>query len=268
MVDFIISGEDGLTQAELASRAGDDKLRQLGALVPLTEEILQAPIPTPRKNVLCMGRNYHEHAVESMRAFNEGPAPADKPEFPIIFTKAITTINGPFDNVAYDPKITEQLDWEAELALVIGKRGKDIPRAEAMNHVYGYMVLNDISARDIQKRHGNQYFKGKSLDGTCPIGPWIVTAGDISDPDDLRVTLRVNGIVKQDDRTSSMLFDVAEIVEQMSLGMTLEPGDIIATGTPSGIGMGRTPMEFLHSGDEVQCEIEAIGTIRNRIVMS
>jgi 2-keto-4-pentenoate hydratase/2-oxohepta-3-ene-1,7-dioic acid hydratase in catechol pathway len=214
-----------------------------------------------------MGRNYHEHTVESMRAFNEGAAPSEKPDFPIIFTKSTTTINGPFNDIAYDPKITEELDWEIELAVVIGKEGKNIPHSDALNYVYGYMVLNDISARDVQKRHGNQYFKGKSLDGTCPIGPWIVTAGDISNPDDLQLTLRVNGVVKQDDRTSSMLFDVAEIIEQMSLGMTLEAGDIIATGTPSGIGMARTPREFLRAGDIVECEIEAIGTIRNRVVI-
>ena len=256
-----------MRQAELALQAAEDRLVQLGALVPLTNDVLRAPIPQPRKNILCMGRNYQEHTVESMRAFNEGTAPSEKPDFPIIFTKSTTTINGPFGDVAYDPKITEELDWEIELAVVIGKEGKNISRSDALDYVYGYMVLNDISARDIQKRHGNQYFKGKSLDGTCPIGPWIVTAGDISDPDDLRLTLRVNGVVKQDDRTSSMLFDVAEIIEQMSLGMTLEPGDIIATGTPSGIGMARTPREFLHAGDVVECEIEAIGTIRNRVVI-
>jgi 2-keto-4-pentenoate hydratase/2-oxohepta-3-ene-1,7-dioic acid hydratase in catechol pathway len=261
MVDVITRGDDALRMASEALEAEPGELEELDALVDLQEDELLAPIPRPRKNVMCLGRNYSEHVAESMRAFNEGSAPEDKPAFPTIFTKSVTTVNAPFGDIPYDPAITQELDWEAELALVIGKSGKNIPRQNAMQYIFGYTVLNDISARDIQKRHGNQNFKGKSLDGTCPIGPWIVTADEVPNPNDLRITLRLNGVTKQDDRTSAMLFDIGEVIEHMSFGMTLEPGDIIATGTPAGVGMGRTPKEFLRSGDIVECEIEGIGLI-------
>lgn len=265
MVHFIAEGSESLRQAGLALQASEAEVQARGALVDLREERLLAPIPKPRKNVLCMGRNYQEHAVESMRAFNEGAPPAMRPAYPSIFTKATTTVNAPFGDIPYDPDLTEELDWEVELAVVIGSPGRDISHEKAMQHVFGYMVLNDISARDIQKRHGDQYFKGKSLDGSCPTGPWIVTADEIPDPDDLGIVLRVNGVIKQEDRTSSMLFNVSEVIEQMSRGMTLETGDIIATGTPSGVGMGRTPKEFLRPGDVVESEVEKIGTMRNRV---
>jgi 2-keto-4-pentenoate hydratase/2-oxohepta-3-ene-1,7-dioic acid hydratase in catechol pathway len=266
MVDFIAQEYSALERARTALLTSDAELRNAGALVPLEEAVLLAPIPRPRKNVMCMGRNYAEHTAESMRAFKEGEAPTERPEYPSIFTKATTSINAPFGDIPFDPTLSEQIDWEVELAVVIGKSGKNIRHAEAMGYVFGYMVLNDISARDIQMRHANQYFKGKSLDGACPTGPWIVTADEISNPNDLQLTLRVNGVVKQRDRTSSMLFDIAEIIEQMSWGMTLEPGDIIATGTPAGIGMARTPPEYLKPGDIVECDIEGIGAIRNRVV--
>ena len=266
MVDFIGWGDSALQQAREALQVSDAELEQVGTLVDLNEGNLLAPIPRPRKNIMCMGRNYAEHTAESMRAFKEGRAPAERPDYPSIFTKATSSINSPFGDIPYDASVSEEIDWEVELAIVIGKRGKNIKRGEAMGYVFGYMVLNDISARDIQKRHANQYFKGKSLDGACPTGPWIVTADEVSNPNDLQLTLKVNGALKQSDRTSSMLFDVAEIIEQMSCGMTLEPGDIIATGTPAGIGMARTPPEYLKPGDLVECEIEGIGAIRNRIV--
>jgi 2-keto-4-pentenoate hydratase/2-oxohepta-3-ene-1,7-dioic acid hydratase in catechol pathway len=266
MVDFIALGDSALQRAGAALRASDNDLSEAGALVALDEGHLLAPIPRPRKNVMCMGRNYAEHTSESMRAFKEGEAPTERPDYPCIFTKATTSINAPFGDIPYDPTVTEQLDWEVELAIVIGKTGKNIRRDTALEYIFGYMVLNDISARDIQMRHANQYFKGKSLDGACPTGPWIVTADEISDPNNLQLSLRVNGVLKQSDRTSSMIFDIAEIIEQMSFGMTLEPGDIIATGTPAGIGMARTPPEYIRPGDVVECEIEGIGRIRNRVV--
>lgn len=266
MVDFITGGAERLGEAAAALRASEAELEAAGALVTLSEQNLLAPIPRPRKNVLCMGRNYQEHTAELIRAFNEGAAPVQRPPYPSIFTKANTSVNAPFGDIPYDPALSEQLDWEVELALVIGKGGKDIAREEAFEHIFGYMVLNDISARDIQQRHGGQYFKGKSLDGACPTGPWIVTQDEIPNPDDLGITLRVNGVTKQEDRTSSMLFGVAEIIEQMSRGMTIEPGDVVATGTPGGVGMGRTPPEYLRPGDIVECEIEKIGTIRNKVV--
>jgi 2-keto-4-pentenoate hydratase/2-oxohepta-3-ene-1,7-dioic acid hydratase in catechol pathway len=266
MVDFITHGSEALYIAKEALAADADELERLGMFLELKEEALLAPIPRPRKNVLCLGRNYPEHVAESVRAFNEGAAPVDKPDCPTIFTKAVTTVNAPFEDIPYDSTLTGELDWEVELALVIGKPGKNISRNSALQHIFGYMALNDISARDLQKRYGGQNFKGKSLDGACPTGPWIVTTDEIANPNDLRLTLRVNEVTKQDDRTSSMLFDIGEIIEHMSLGMTLEPGDIIATGTPAGVGLGRTPKEFLQPGDVIECEIEGIGLIRNRVV--
>jgi 2-keto-4-pentenoate hydratase/2-oxohepta-3-ene-1,7-dioic acid hydratase in catechol pathway len=233
-------------------------------MLPFEEAMLLAPIPRPRKNVFCLGRNYAEHAAESTRAWGED-APPPPPQYPAIFTKAPTSVVGPYDDIPYDPKVTTELDWEVELAVVVGKRGKNITRGEAFDHIFGYMVLNDVSAREVQKRHGGQFFKGKSLDGTCPIGPWIVTADELGDPGDLQLWTRVNGEVKQHDTTRSMLLDVPGTIESLSLGMTLEPGDIIATGTPAGVGFARTPPEFLHPGDVVECEVERIGVIRNRV---
>lgn len=264
MVDLIGMGEPGLDLLKAALEASSARLSEAGALVALLEERLHAPIPRPRKNVFCLGRNYAEHGAESRRAWGEtdGPPP---PEYPAIFTKAPTTVIGPYDDIPYDAQITEELDWECELAVIIGKEGKNISRGDALGYVFGYMVLNDVSARDIQRRHGGQLFKGKSLDGTCPTGPWIVTADELGDPGDLELWTRVNGVEKQRDRTSSLLLDVPGTIQSLSEGMTLEPGDIIATGTPAGVGFARTPPEFLHPGDEVECGIDKIGTIKNKV---
>ncbi|MEO5951553.1 MAG: fumarylacetoacetate hydrolase family protein [Chloroflexia bacterium] len=261
MVDLIRLNVD-IAAVVLAETEADLKADEL--LLKLSDALLAAPIPRPSKHVLCLGRNYAEHAAESTRAFGEA-APVEKPAYPAIFTKATTAITGPYSDIPYDGNVSTQIDWEGELAIVIGKEGKNISREDAMQYVFGYTVVNDISARDIQKRHGGQFFKGKSLDGSCPMGPWIVTADEIPDSNNLQLTTRVNGLLKQNANTGTMLFDVAEIIEQMSLGMTLEPGDIIATGTPAGVGHARTPPEFLQPGDLVEVEIENIGTIRNHI---
>jgi 2-keto-4-pentenoate hydratase/2-oxohepta-3-ene-1,7-dioic acid hydratase in catechol pathway len=157
------------------------------------------------------------------------------------------------------------VDWEVELGVVIGKGGRNIPRAEALDHVFGYTVINDLSARDLQQQH-MQFFKGKSLDGFCPMGPVIVSADEFGDPQNKRLQLRVNGTTKQDGHTSNMIFPVDAIIEWLSKGLTLEPGDVIATGTPEGVGMGRTPQEFLIDGDVIETEVEGIGILRNRIV--
>jgi 2-keto-4-pentenoate hydratase/2-oxohepta-3-ene-1,7-dioic acid hydratase in catechol pathway len=265
MVDLITMGGEGMARVRAALDASDSELRAIGGLLPFGShrQKLLAPILRPRKNVLCMGRNYAEHAAESSRAF--GQAPSDTPEYPAIFTKAPTTVIGPFDDIPYDARISEQMDWEVELAVIIGRAGKNIKRDEALSYIFGYTVLNDVTARDVQKRHGGQFFKGKSMDGSCPMGPWIVTADEIGNPNDLELWARVNGQVKQHDNTSSMIWDVAGIIEQMSFGMTLEPGDIIATGTPAGVGFARTPPEFLRPGDIVECEISKIGIISNRV---
>jgi 2-keto-4-pentenoate hydratase/2-oxohepta-3-ene-1,7-dioic acid hydratase in catechol pathway len=173
-------------------------------------------------------------------------------------------VNGPFDDVPRHAAATLQLDWEAELGVILGRRGRDIAASDALSHVFGYTVINDVTARDLQQRH-NQWFKGKSLDGSCPMGPVVVTADEFGDPQNKRISLRVNGVTKQDASTSDMIFTVATIIEWLSKGLTLEPGDIIATGTPEGVGMGRTPQEWLQAGDLVETEIEGIGTMRNRV---
>jgi 2-keto-4-pentenoate hydratase/2-oxohepta-3-ene-1,7-dioic acid hydratase in catechol pathway len=265
MVDLIAAPREVWSQVEASLEASEIALKGAGALVPLQQERLLAPIPRPRKNVFCIGRNYAEHAAESIRAHKETIPTAQTPQYPPIFTKTPTTVIGPYDDIPFDPNISEQIDWEGELAIVIGQTGKTIPRSQALSHIFGYMVLNDVTARNIQKRHGNQFFKGKSLDGSCPTGPWIVTAADIPNPDDLELWTCVNGVVKQHDTTASMLLDVAGIIEAVSFGLTLEPGDIIATGTPAGVGFARDPAEFLRPGDVVECEIEGIGAIRNQV---
>jgi 2-keto-4-pentenoate hydratase/2-oxohepta-3-ene-1,7-dioic acid hydratase in catechol pathway len=221
-----------------------------------------APIPRPPKNVFCLGQNYAAHAKESAQARGRE---MKIPTVPVIFTKAPTTISGPYDDVQVDRRATQQVDWEVELGVVIGTGGRNIARADALRHVFGYTVINDLSARDLQQQH-MQWFKGKSLDGFCPMGPVIVSADEFGDPQNKRLQLHVNGTTKQDGHTSNMIFPVDVIIEWLSKGLTLEPGDVIATGTPEGVGMGRTPQEFLVDGDVVETEVEGIGVLRNRIV--
>ncbi|MBI3895347.1 MAG: fumarylacetoacetate hydrolase family protein [Acidobacteria bacterium] len=230
----------------------------------LEEVRLHAPIPRPAKNIVCLGLNYKSHMEETARARGRE---VKIPEVPVFFTKAPTAVNGPMEAIPWDPSVTEQVDYEAELAVVIGISGKNIPRAKALEHVFGYMVLNDVTARDLQKNH-LQWFKGKSLDGFCPMGPYLVTADEFGDPQKKRISLRVNGAVKQDATTADMIFPVAAIIESLSRGMSLEAGDIISTGTPEGVGLGRTPPEFLKEDDLVEAEVEGIGILRNRVVVS
>lgn len=234
-------------------------INQLGT--PLADVHLHAPIPTPRRNVMCLGLNYADHAEESLRTKGLQVA---MPEFPVIFNKATTAVNGPYDDIPYDTAVSTQIDWEVELGVVIGRSGKNINQADAMSHVYGYTVINDISARDLQRQH-QQFFKGKSLDGSCPMGPWLVTADEIPDPHTLDVTCRVNGVIKQHSNTRYLIFNIPVTIAHLSKGMTLLAGDIIATGTPSGVGFARTPPEFLQPGDVVESEISHIGVIHNQI---
>jgi len=235
---------------------------EIGAVHDLSDVQLAAPIPRPRKNIMCLGWNYAEHAKET--ALIRGHE-AKTPEYPVIFTKAPTTVNSPYGNIIIDPTVSEEIDWEVELAVIIGKEGKNISEENALSHVFGYTVLNDVSARDLQSRH-KQFFKGKSIDGYCPMGPWIVSADEIEDPQQLIVRLRVNGITKQEGNTSMMIFPIRTIIAILSKGMTLEPGDIIATGTPSGVGFARNPPEFLKAGDVMETEVEGIGVLRNVVV--
>lgn len=231
--------------------------------LPLSAVKLCAPIPEPKRNVLCLGWNYAEHAKESSTA--KGVHIEDLPQHPIVFTKATTTVNGPFDDIVYNDQVSKRLDWEVELGVIIGKRGRDITQQQALDYVFGYTVINDVSARDLQKRH-QQFFLGKSMDGTCPMGPWIVTADEIADPQNLFLRCLVNGVVKQQASTNQQIFSVASIISTISKIMTLLPGDIIATGTPSGVGFARTPPEYLMPGDIVECEVQGIGKITNRII--
>jgi 2-keto-4-pentenoate hydratase/2-oxohepta-3-ene-1,7-dioic acid hydratase in catechol pathway len=233
------------------------------ALVHRGADVLwHAPIPRPHKNIICLGLNYLSHAKESARARGRE---MKIPEAPVFFTKSPTSVNGPYDPIPWDPAITAQVDYETELGVVIGTSGKNIPRARALAHVFGYTVVNDVSARDLQQRH-LQWFKGKSLDGFCPMGPVVVTADEFGDPQTKQIALRVNGVEKQHSTTADMIFPVDAIIEALSQGMTIEAGDIIATGTPEGVGLGRTPPEFLKDGDIVETEVEGIGVLRNKIV--
>ncbi len=220
------------------------------------------PIPKLTRNIYCVGWNYLEHFEEGAHMRD----PAQKlPNHPVFFTKAVNSLNGPFDPIPYNPAISQQIDWEVELAVIIGKRGSNITEAEADDYIFGYSVLNDTTARDIQKDwHGGQWFKGKSLDRHAPMGPWIIPVSDLN-RDNLRLILRVNGTVKQDGNTKDMYFKVPRIIAELSRGLTLEPGDVIASGTPSGVGMGRTPPEYLKPGDVMETEVAEIGAMRNVI---
>lgn len=232
-------------------------------VVALDKVKVLAPIPRPRKNIFCVGWNYVEHFKEGEKS---RPHVQTMPPHPTFFSKAPTTVIGPYDDIPYDAAVTEQLDWEAELAVIIGLGGKNISEDRAMEHVFGYTVANDVSGRDIQRRHGQQWFKGKSLDGTCPLGPWIVTADEVKDSQALSISCTLNGITKQESNTCNMYFKIARIISELSLGMTLEPADVILTGTPQGVGHARTPPEFMKPGDVLETAIAGVGMLRNRIV--
>lgn len=258
LLDLIETGPDAWQRLKATIPA----LARSATRRPLDSVGLLAPIPRPRKNIMCIGWNYAEHVSESAAVSKrEDNVPTD----PVVFTKNVTSVTGPYDDIPAQPGVTTQLDWEVELGVIVGIGGRAIPRERALAHVFGYTVINDISARDLQFRH-KQFFLGKSLDGACPMGPAIVTADEIPDPQNLALRCRVNGVLKQDSTTRHMIFDVATIISVLSRGMTLEPGDIIATGTPSGVGFARQPPEYLRAGDVVECEIEGIGLLRNRLV--
>ena len=227
--------------------------------IPLSEVTLLAPIPRPRQDVICLGINYKAHAQEAER-YSEAFL-KEKP-IPIYFSKRVSEAVAPEGFIESHPGLVERLDYEAELALIIGKRAKDVPAEKAEEYIFGYTVLNDVSARVLQTSHKQWYF-GKSLDGFTPIGPCIVTADEIPFPPKLKITATVNGELRQDSTTDLLITGIPEIIAELSSGMTLLPGTIIATGTPSGVGMGFDPPKFLKSGDVVECAVEGIGTLRN-----
>jgi len=239
------------------------ELRALGDPIALDKVRLLAPV-RPHKNVFCVGRNYLAHAEEGARARGQE---LKLPDVPTFFSKAPTAIADPDQGLELDPKISSQYDWEAELAVIIGKRCRDVSERDALDVVFGYSCLNDVTARDLQKAHV-QWFKGKTLDNTCPIGPWIVEASEIPDPQKLEISLTVNGVEKQHSNTEKMIFSIAKVIESLSAGLTLEPGDVIATGTPEGVGFARTPPEFLKDGDVMEITIQNVGSLKNAVHLS
>lgn len=260
MLALIQAGPDALRAARQAVEHGEALLRTEGMTALAARGLalarerapLEAPLPRPPRNIICLGRNYREHAAERG---------ADAPAHPVFFTKAPDCVLAPGGTIVRHA-CTHELDYEVELAVVIGRAGRDIPAGRALEHVFGYTIVNDVTARDLQKRHG-QWFKGKTLDTFCPMGPVLVTADEIPDPQGLALHLRVNGELRQASHTSKMIFPVAECLAILSEGFTLRPGDVIATGTPEGVGAARGV--FLQPGDLVEAEIERIGVLANRV---
>jgi len=231
------------------------------ALLALASVALQAPIPKPRRNVFCVGRNYMDHVAEGDRT--RGITQSEVPKYPQFFTKAADCVIAPGANVPTHEGVTKWLDYEVELVAIIGTAGRDIPKEKALEHVYGWTIGNDVTGRDLQRRHG-QWFKGKSLDRSCPLGPVIVPASDLNAAD-LAISLKLNGEQRQASRTSKMIFDVTEIIHQLSSGFTLLPGDVIMTGTPEGVGYAMQPPQTMKAGDVMELTIEGIGTLTNTI---
>ncbi|MEH6944165.1 fumarylacetoacetate hydrolase family protein [Bacillus sp. JJ722] len=257
MLALIDAGEDALRAiVEIATWAKDQPSSSNLFINPSDVKWL-APIPRPTKNVYCVGKNYADHAIEMGSA-------ADIPEHVMMFTKSPTAVIGHENMIPIHSELTEQMDYEGELAVIIGKKGVAIKEEEANDHIFGYTILNDVTARDIQSRH-KQFFLGKSLDGTCPMGPYIVHKSQIKHPVQLNVQTKVNGELRQNGNTDQFIFSIPKIIEVISSGMTLEPGDIIATGTPAGVGKGFKPPKFLKAGDVIEITIENIGTLCNKI---
>lgn len=260
MLEFIDMGTSALSAARELLKVFAGQWPP-GTALPEQNVKLLAPIPRPRKNIFGIGLNYVEHVAESSRALDTAN---ELPQKPVIFSKPPTTVVGPGDPIEHNAAMTEQLDWEVELAVIIGTRAKRVPIAEALQYVFGYSVLIDISARDC--RRAGQWIVSKGQDTYAPFGPCIVTADEIPDPQTLDLSLQVNGETKQSSNTRHMLFSVASLIADISAGITLEPGDVIATGTPAGVGAGRTPQEWLWPGDVVVASIQGIGTLRNPVV--
>jgi 2-keto-4-pentenoate hydratase/2-oxohepta-3-ene-1,7-dioic acid hydratase in catechol pathway len=257
MAAFIALGEPGLAEARRAEASGEGR-------VPLAQVRLMAPIPKPARNIFCVGKNYREHAQELQTAGLKGGGAEAIPELPIFFTKATSSVIGPGEPIPAWLDPTNTTDYEGELAVVIGPGGRGIARMEAMRHVYGYTIVNDVTSRALQRRH-QQWFLGKSLDGFCPMGPAIITADEVPDVATLRVQTRVNGERRQDAPVSGLIFDIPTLIETLARTMTLVPGDVIATGTPAGVGMGFKPPRFLKKGDVVTISIDPIGTLENPV---
>lgn len=231
--------------------------------IELRSTRLLAPIPRPARNIFCVGKNYRDHAKEFARSGFEAGAVKDIDEHPAVFSKPASCVIGPDDFIESHPTVTDSLDYEAELAVVIGKAGRNIRKADAMSFVWGYTIINDVTARDRQKNH-RQWLLGKALDTFCPMGPWITSASGI-DETDLQVKTWINGELRQNASTGDLVFDIPTLIETISAGLTLQPGDIIATGTPAGVGIGFNPPRFLKPGDSIKISISGIGTLENQV---
>ena len=257
-ISLAASGNKGLAELAVLFKGRGSNLQNVNQVV------LLSPIPKPQSNIYCVGWNYLDHFDEG-KDNRADQGVKEYPKIPVLFTKGVQTMNGPFDSIPYDGSYSTAIDWEAELALVIGKKGKNIPEENAMDYIFGYSAYNDTTARDVQqKRHSGQWYKGKSLDGHGPMGPWIVTAGGVN-LDNTRIICRVNGVEKQNASYKQMFFKIPVIISELSRSLTLMPGDIIATGTPAGVGYSRKPPEFLKPGDSMETEVTGIGIIRNKI---
>lgn len=257
MLDLIEAGQKGL--AEVARLASQEK-----PSYTLSEVTLLTPIPEPRRNVYCVGLNYRAHIDEGKG--QRWTADDEAPQFPAFFDKATGSVANPGGGVPFDEALSSQMDFEAELAVIISPGGRSIQQNMAMDHVFGYTAANDITFRDIQRRHGGQWIKGKSVDRSCPLGPFIVTKDEIRDPQALDISCSVNGVEMQRSNTSKMIFGIGPLVSHLSWGMTLVPGDILLTGTPEGVGYARKPPRFLRPGDTVEVTVSGVGTLRNTIV--
>jgi 2-keto-4-pentenoate hydratase/2-oxohepta-3-ene-1,7-dioic acid hydratase in catechol pathway len=260
MLELIDAGPDGLAKVVHVLQSATEADKAKARLEPEGLRWM-APIPKPRKNIFGIGLNYTEHVAESARTLDTSK---DLPQQPVIFSKPPTAVTGPYDPVYHNKSITQQLDHEVELAVVIGKGGKNISKADALNHVFGYTVINDISARDC--RRAGQWIVSKGQDSFAPMGPFLLTRDEIADPHNLNLSLKLNEIEKQNSNTRFMLFRIPDLIADLSTVFTLEPGDIIATGTPAGVGAGKNPPEWMWPGDVVECTVEGIGTLRNPVV--
>ncbi|WP_326538328.1 fumarylacetoacetate hydrolase family protein [Pseudorhodoferax sp.] len=258
LLDLIGAGEPGLAFAHQV--LADEQACRAATLDPTAGRWL-APLPQTPRNVFCVGRNYADHVHEDNTSRDLA---TPLPEHPQFFTKPPTAIVGPDADVRLDERVTRRLDYEVELAVVVGRGGRDIDADDALAHVFGYTIVNDVTARDLQRRH-DQWFKGKALDTSCPMGPWIVTADEIPDPHALQIRLWVNDELRQDASTAQMIFRIPQTMAALSAGLTLLPGDVLATGTPSGVGYAMNPRRFLADGDVMSCEVQGIGQLRNTV---
>jgi 2-keto-4-pentenoate hydratase/2-oxohepta-3-ene-1,7-dioic acid hydratase in catechol pathway len=245
-------------------RLKDTLAAAAGAPLPIASVELLAPIPRPARNVFCVGKNYHEHAKEFAGSGFDSSAKEVVPEAPVIFTKPSSTVIGPGQSIPNYLDPTDSTDYEGELTVIIGRGGRGITKQDALAHVFGYTIINDVTARTLQHKH-RQWFIGKGIDGFCPMGPAILTADEMPDPTKMRLTTSVNGERRQDASLTDLIFDIPTLIETLSAGITLEPGDLIATGTPAGVGLGFTPPRFLKKGDVVTIEVSGIGKLENPV---